>query len=285
MRSLFFIIFSYSFVALSIAQSDTDAALLLPIEQLFDGMRAGDSMAVKDAFMPNAIVESIVTKKDGNTVIQKGSAVDFARAVGTPHPEIWDEKIWSYDIRQNAYLSTVWTEYTFYVGKKRSHCGVNAFTLFKTPKGWKISHIIDTRRLDNCQESPDSLLHQIMDNWHHAAATGDEKVFFGSMGPAAIYIGTDATERWPKAEFESWAARYFERDTAWAFQPIEREIYYSSDGNVAWFDETLDTWMGVCRGSGILEKTALGWKMQHYHLAIAVPNEKVKGYLELLKKE
>lgn len=283
MRTLLLIFFSCTFIGLTIAQKDTDAALLKPIEQLFDGMRAGDSIAVKNAFVKGATLETITTKKGGETVIEKGSVKDFARAVGTPHPEVWDEKIWSYDIRRDAQLATVWTEYTFYIGKKRSHCGVNAFTLFETSKGWKISHIIDTRRRDNCRESPDDQLNKLMDDWHHAAATGDEKVFFGSMGADAIYIGTDATERWPKAEFESWATQYFERDTAWAFQPIEREIYYSRHGEVAWFNETLDTWMGVCRGSGILEKTALGWKLQHYHLAIAVPNDKVKGYLELLK--
>jgi len=282
MRYLLFISISLTIAISSNAQSKIDAALLQPIEQLFDGMRAGDSTAVKDAFMPNATLETIATRKDGSTVVQKGSIADFARAVGMPHPEVWDEKIWSYDIRRDAHLATVWTEYTFYIGKKRSHCGVNAFTLFETPNGWKINHIIDTRRRDNCQESPDSLLHQLMDDWHHAAATGDEKVFFGSMGPDAIYIGTDATERWPKAEFETWAMKYFERDTAWAFRPIEREIYYSRNGDVAWFNETLDTWMGTCRGSGILERTAMGWMLQHYHLAIAVPNEKVKGYLELL---
>jgi len=131
----------------------------------------------------------------------------------------------------------------------------------------------------------DEAIHRLMDNWHHAAATGDEIVFFETLGPESIYIGTDPSERWTKTEFESFALKYFERDTAWTFQPLERKIYYSKKGEVAWFNETLDTWMGVCRGSGILEKTNKGWVLQHYHLAIAIPNEMVQPYLELLEEK
>ena len=33
------------------------------------------------------------------------------------------------------------------------------------------------------------------------------------------------------------------------------------------------------------EKENGQWKLQHYHLAITVPNEKVQAYLDLLKEE
>lgn len=267
----------------SFAQTQNDD-IIRPIVQLFDAMRAGDSSQVRTAFTTNPILETITKTKEGVPTIKRGSVTDFANAVGTPHDNIWDEKIWSYDIKQDGRMATVWTPYTFYVGEKMSHCGVNAFTLFETPKGWKINHIIDTRRRDNCQQTPDSTLNQLMNDWHHAATTTNPDVFFNTMGPQAIYLGTDATERWTKKEFETFAKPYFDKGKAWDFKTIERKFYYSQDGKVAWFNETLDTWMGVCRGSGVIEYTANGWKLQHYHLAIAVPNDKVKGYLELLKK-
>ncbi len=267
-----------------------DAEILKPIYQLFDGMRAGDSTAVRTAFMPDVFMETILTNKDGKVTVKQGSLLDFVTAVGTPHDAQWDEKIGSYKIRKDGNLATVWTDYTFYLGDKLSHCGVNSFTLVNQLNGWKIKHLIDTRRRENCPtkitDPRDRVINQLMDNWHHAAATGDEIVFFNTLGPASIYLGTDASERWTKNEFKSFALKYFERDTAWAFQPLERKIYYSKKGDVAWFNETLDTWMDVCRGSGVLEKDANGkWILQHYHLAIAVPNEKVKGYLKLLEEE
>ena len=121
-----------------------------------------------------------------------------------------------------------------------------------------------------------------MNDWHKAAAVGDELVFFGSMGSDAIYIGTDASERWHKKEFEAWSKKYFDRDSAWDFKPIERAFYFSQNKEVAWFNETLNTWMGVCRGSGVLEKVDGAWKLQHYHLAMTIPNEKVDAVLKLM---
>lgn len=285
-KSILFSLISVFFPCLLEAQ---DTEILKPIYQLFDGMRAGDSTAIRRAFMPAVSMETILTDAEGKVNVMEGELLDFVSAVGTPHDERWDEKIWSYKIRRDGNLATVWTDYTFYLGDKLSHCGVNSFTLVKQASEWKIKHLIDTRRQENCQTSitdpRDEAIHQLMDNWHHAAATGDEIVFFETLGPESIYIGTDPSERWTKTEFESFALKYFARDTAWAFQPLERKIYYSKKGEVAWFNETLDTWMGVCRGSGILEKTNKGWILQHYHLAIAIPNETVQPYLKLLEEK
>ncbi len=127
-------------------------------------------------------------------------------------------------------------------------------------------------------------INQLLNNWHHAATVADEDIFFDfTMADNAIYIGTDASELWTKKEMKAWAKEIFERDTAWDFSVLSRNVYFSKNKKVAWFDELLDTWMGVCRGSGVLEKEKGKWKLKHYHLAIAVPNEVVEEYLKLLK--
>jgi hypothetical protein len=41
--------------------------------------------------------------------------------------------------------------YAFFAGDTFSHCGVNAFQLFKGADGWKIFHIADTRRREGCE--------------------------------------------------------------------------------------------------------------------------------------
>ncbi|APD07525.1 hypothetical protein UJ101_02021 [Flavobacteriaceae bacterium UJ101] len=130
----------------------------------------------------------------------------------------------------------------------------------------------------------EKVINELMNQWHHAAATADEVTFFGTMPEDGIYIGTDTTELWKRDELKEWSKKYFDRESAWAFTPISRNIYFSKGQNVAWFDELLDTWMGKCRGSGVLEKQKGKWKLKHYHLAIAVPNDLVEDYLELLKK-
>ena len=54
--------------------------------------------------------------------------------------------------------------------------------------------------------------------------------------------------------------------------------------SMAWFDELLDTWMGDCRSSGIVQKVNGEWKIKYYHLAITVPNDVVDNYLKLIGK-
>lgn len=121
------------------------------IKSMFNGMRAGDSTMVRNAFYHGATMQTTFTDKEGIARIEKGSLDAFLQAVGSPHDEVWDEKIWSYDIKVEDNLASVWTEYTFFLGDKMLHCGVNAFQLFKSAEGWKIIHITDTRKKNKCQ--------------------------------------------------------------------------------------------------------------------------------------
>ena len=125
-------------------------------------------------------------------------------------------------------------------------------------------------------------IHQFMNQWHQAAAKANADVFFGSMAESSVYIGTDATERWTKAEFLSFAKPYFDKGKAWDFKPYERDLHVTSDGKIAWFSELLTTWMGTCRGSGVLRKTKKGWKLEQYHLSVTVPNDIIKDFISLV---
>jgi hypothetical protein len=57
-----------------------------------------------------------------------------------------------YEIAVDGALATAWILYQFYVGSTFSHCGVNAFQLFKSKDGWKIIQITDTCRREGCEE-------------------------------------------------------------------------------------------------------------------------------------
>ena len=258
--------------------------IIAVIQQLFDGMRANDSMMIKDLFAPESTLSSIFTNREGQVVKRSSPTTGFVTAVGRPHDEVWDEKIWSYEIKIDDPMGQAWTEYTFYVGDRLSHCGVNVFEMIHLQDGWKISGITDTRRNHGCKSKANAEVNEFIDHWHLAAALADEDTFFGSMTPDGIYIGTDASERWERDEMKEWSKKYFERESAWTFTPTSRNIRFSEDEKIGWFDEMLDTWMGPCRGSGVVIMTEDGWKIQHYHLAIAVPNEQVDGYLELIGK-
>jgi ketosteroid isomerase-like protein len=115
---------------------------------------------------------------------------------------------------------------------------------------------------------------QVLDDFHAAAAAADEARYFGHLLDHSIFLGTDATERWDKAQFLAFAHPYFSQGKGWTFVPRDRHVDFAANGTVAWFDELLDSaTYGECRGTGVLEKTASGWKILQYHLTIPIPND------------
>ena len=122
---------------------------------------------------------------------------------------------------------------------------------------------------------------EFITNWHKAAADANINSYFGMMSEDAIYIGTDASERWTKKEFFQFCEPYFSKGKAWDFKPYNRQIYFSKDGKTIWFDELLETWMGVCRGSGVIRNENNTLLITHYHLSVTIKNEKVKEFLQI----
>lgn len=115
----------------------------------------------------------------------------------------------------------------------------------------------------------------LLDKWHRDAAKADLQAYFEPFTSDAIYIGTDATEHWNVAQFKAFCQPYFDKKTTWDFKAVQRHIYFSADKKLAWFDEVLDTHMGLCRGSGVLQMQNGKWKISQYVLSMAIPNDDV----------
>ncbi|MCH4822677.1 nuclear transport factor 2 family protein [Gramella lutea] len=120
--------------------------------------------------------------------------------------------------------------------------------------------------------------------WHKAAARADFDDYFQLMTKDAVFIGTDATENWSLPEFKKFSKPYFDSGKAWSFSTLERNTYIHENLGVAWFDELLDTHMGICRGSGVLMKEDGKWKIDHYVLSITIPNDNVDEITEIKKQ-
>jgi ketosteroid isomerase-like protein len=126
----------------------------------------------------------------------------------------------------------------------------------------------------------------VLDDWHDAAAAADEARYFGHFAADAVFLGTDASERWTVAEFRRYAHPYFARGKAWTFKAVERHVAFSPDRSVAWFDELLDTPnLGPARGSGVLLRVGGAWKIAHYDLSVPIPNELMKEIKQHIEKQ
>ena len=121
------------------------------IISFFDGMRKGDSLLVRRTLAPNAVFHGYGGKPGQPAKLEVESISGFLKAVGTSHAEVWDERVTFERVLIDAGLASVWAPYKFYLGSKFSHCGYDSFQLVKLADGWKIAHVIDTRRKEKCK--------------------------------------------------------------------------------------------------------------------------------------
>ena len=125
---------------------------------------------------------------------------------------------------------------------------------------------------------------QIINTWHQNAADAAFDAYFGITTDDFVFLGTAPEERWTKSQFMEFCRPYFDKKSTWDFTPSNRQWNYSNDGNTAWFDEQLDTWMEGCRGTGILSKIDGKWYLAYYNLHVLIENEKIKPFIELRKQ-
>jgi hypothetical protein len=264
-----------------------EAAIRARVEGMFQAMYARDTAALRASFIPAAMMYTYSYDSKGHPRAKGESIADFIREVGTIGEAKLEERLMSWQILIDEGVASVWTPYEFYFEDNFSHCGVNSFQLMQVQGDWKITQITDTRRKGKCVDEQEqaATIDSLVNAWHHAAAVADEVAFFGFMAEDGIYIGTDASERWLRDELKTWSKQFFDRETAWDFTPLSRTVTIGPGNRIAWFDETLDTWMGVCRSTGILEMRNDAWKLVHYQLSIAVPNDKVDAYKKIIGKE
>ncbi len=128
----------------------------------------------------------------------------------------------------------------------------------------------------------DNTLNQL----HDAASKADGSRYFKLFTDDAVYIGTDAGERWTIKEFRAFAEPYFAKGTGWTYKPRSRHVVIADIPChcVAWFDELLDSESyGTSRGSGVLTLKNGSWKISQYALTFPIPNELSKGMTDEIK--
>jgi ketosteroid isomerase-like protein len=125
---------------------------------------------------------------------------------------------------------------------------------------------------------------KVLDDWHDAASKADEGRYFSHFANDAVFLGTDATERWDLPAFRAYAHPHFSQGKAWSFRAVSRNITLGASGD-AWFDESLETQnLGPARGSGVLLKDSSGqWKIAQYNLSVPIPNERFAEVKKLLE--
>ena len=132
----------------------------------------------------------------------------------------------------------------------------------------------------------DAAIGKLLDNFNLAASRADGPTYFASFTPNAVFVGTDATERWTLAEFRAFAEPYFAQGKGWTYTPVRRTITFADMPCrcVAWFEEDLvSASYGTTRGTGMVIKGEGGWKIGQYVLTIPLPNDISKDIVAQIK--
>ena len=96
------------------------------------------------------------------------------------------------------------------------------------------------------QNHSEKEINAVLEAWHKAAAQADFDGYFGLMTSDSYFLGTDATENWNYEEFKAYSKPHFDKGKAWSFSTLDRNIFVKEGDDMAWFDEHLDTQMGIC---------------------------------------
>jgi len=131
------------------AAAQEEAEILAVLEKLFDGMRTADTTMMRETLHDDVMLWS-AGEREGEPALRKVPIGRWLEAVARPHEEPYDERLWGQEVRIDGRLASVWTNYAFFIGSRLSHCGVDAFQLFRSVEGWKIFHVADTRHTEEC---------------------------------------------------------------------------------------------------------------------------------------
>jgi len=135
-----------------------------------------------------------------------------------------------------------------------------------------------------CQNDKQKI-EQVLNAFHQAAAEANQDNYLKLMTDDAVFLGTDASERWTKLQFSAFVKPYFSKGQGWLYSPKKRNITLVSSQNSAYFDELLHSKSyGTCRGTGMVIKTNLGWKIAQYSLSIPMPNDIAKSLVNTIKQ-
>lgn len=153
MKTILFCFALFISVSISAQSSFTPQDAKHLVDTFFEGFHKGDTLIMRSTLANKVQLQTAFSTKDGVAKITEGSVTDLLLAIAKrPADQKWDERLLDYKVSIDGNLAHVWTPYEFWVNGNFSHCGANAFTIAKSDTGWKIVHLIDSRRREGCTE-------------------------------------------------------------------------------------------------------------------------------------
>jgi len=115
-------------------------------------MKRRDGVAARQLMVPGAVFYSVLDT-GAPSPPRSQSDTAFARALSSGTSALL-ERYWSPTIHIAGGVAQVWTPYDFHIDGKFSHCGIDTFSMLRTPDGWRLAAITYTVQRQGCAPSP-----------------------------------------------------------------------------------------------------------------------------------
>lgn len=131
------------------ALSPDEQAVVATALRLFDAMAARDTTALRTVLHPRA--DLIVVDSTGR--VQRIPASGWIRSIGASTETLHERPSGPSRVEIDGPLATVWMPYTFHLGERFSHCGIDAIQFARTPGGpWQLLTVAFTMRRTDCPQ-------------------------------------------------------------------------------------------------------------------------------------
>ncbi|HET9423909.1 MAG TPA: nuclear transport factor 2 family protein [Gemmatimonadaceae bacterium] len=130
------------------APQPAEAEVMAVVKRIFDGMHEADSAKVRTAFAPGARFVNVGTRQNPDTITYD-SIDGWLTGIARSNKQ-WEERISNVRIHVDANIASAWMDYVFVLGGAVRHCGVDSIELVKVKGEWKITQLVDTRRMTGC---------------------------------------------------------------------------------------------------------------------------------------
>ena len=147
---LYGLVTSFSLSAFSQSSAYDAASIRATVELFFEGFHERNEAKMKSVLDDQTVFHSM-DERGEVTQLRAISIEQFLKAVvSRPDNPRWEERLHEFTIEVDGSIAQAWVSYSFWLGGSFSHCGIDAFTLFKKDQAWVISYLIDSRKSDGC---------------------------------------------------------------------------------------------------------------------------------------
>ena len=127
-------------------------SVVAAVNEFFRAMTARDTAATNRIQLNDGVMFAMRVQGDSAPISRRGADAWVRQLASTRDTLV--ERMWNPIVQVHGPLATVWAPYDIHRNGQFVHCGIDAFTLLRTPAGWKIASIAYTAEPTGCSPSP-----------------------------------------------------------------------------------------------------------------------------------